>query len=83
MEPELISSGGAGAAPARARSVTAFPKVKWVRAEEPIAIRLARRFIEINFAFWGLLLTTPVALVLAILIRRDSPGPAVFRQTRV
>jgi lipopolysaccharide/colanic/teichoic acid biosynthesis glycosyltransferase len=35
------------------------------------------------FASFALLITAPIMLVLAILIRLDSPGPGLFRQYRV
>lgn len=41
------------------------------------------RLFEILFAIGGLVVTFPVALVIAWVIKRDSPGPALFRQTRV
>jgi lipopolysaccharide/colanic/teichoic acid biosynthesis glycosyltransferase len=43
----------------------------------------AYRLIEIAIAAGGLILTFPVALIIALIIKRDSPGPAVFRQRRV
>ena len=45
--------------------------------------RLLYRLFEIGFAIGGLVVTFPVALVIAWVIKRDSPGPALFRQTRV
>jgi lipopolysaccharide/colanic/teichoic acid biosynthesis glycosyltransferase len=38
---------------------------------------------EITVGVCALLLTSPIMLLVAILIRRDSPGPILFRQTRV
>jgi lipopolysaccharide/colanic/teichoic acid biosynthesis glycosyltransferase len=45
--------------------------------------RLLKRAIDFLGALALLLVAAPVILVLAVLIRIDSPGPAVFRQTRV
>jgi lipopolysaccharide/colanic/teichoic acid biosynthesis glycosyltransferase len=45
--------------------------------------RHAYRLIEILVALSGLILTFPIALIVAWLIKRDSPGPAVFCQPRV
>ena len=48
--------------------------------------RLARvcyRSVEIVVASCGLMLMFPVMIVVAIIIKRDSPGPTVFRQTRI
>jgi len=43
----------------------------------------AKRTFDLVGAIALLLLATPVMIVLAIIIRIDSPGPALFRQTRV
>lgn len=41
------------------------------------------RLIDIIGSLVLLALTSPVLLILVVVIRRDSPGPAIFRQTRV
>ena len=45
--------------------------------------RLVKRAIDIAGAFSGLLLLSPLLLVVAIAIKLDSPGPVFFRQPRV
>jgi exopolysaccharide biosynthesis polyprenyl glycosylphosphotransferase len=46
--------------------------------------RALKRLIDIAGAVVGLILSTPVVVVLAALIKRESPhGPVFFRQTRV
>jgi exopolysaccharide biosynthesis polyprenyl glycosylphosphotransferase len=45
--------------------------------------RLLKRGVDIVGSSLLLLLTAPLMLVLVVLIRRDSPGPAFFRQTRL
>ncbi|MEZ5322777.1 MAG: sugar transferase [Microthrixaceae bacterium] len=42
-----------------------------------------KRVLDLVIAIPALVLTAPVMAVLAILIRRESPGPAVFRQQRI
>lgn len=42
-----------------------------------------KRLIDVLLAGTGLLLTWPLILLTALLIRLESPGPAIFRQTRV
>jgi lipopolysaccharide/colanic/teichoic acid biosynthesis glycosyltransferase len=42
-----------------------------------------QRAVEIVLASAGLILTLPVMVVLAIIVRLDSPGPVIFRQIRV
>lgn len=45
--------------------------------------RLTKRAFDIAFSLLVLLLTWPLFIVIAIAIRLDSPGPAIFRQLRV
>jgi exopolysaccharide biosynthesis polyprenyl glycosylphosphotransferase len=45
--------------------------------------RLAKHSIDRVLAVLALILLSPVLAVLAVLIRRDSPGGALFRQARV
>jgi exopolysaccharide biosynthesis polyprenyl glycosylphosphotransferase len=44
--------------------------------------RLAKRLEDMVGALLGLLVTAPVMLVAAVLIRRESPGPFLYRQKR-
>lgn len=43
----------------------------------------AKRFFDLFFASIGVLLLAPVFMVIAIRIKRDSPGTVFFRQERV
>jgi lipopolysaccharide/colanic/teichoic acid biosynthesis glycosyltransferase len=45
--------------------------------------RILKRSVDLVGALALLLVTSPIILVLAVLIRIDSPGPAIFRQTRL
>ncbi len=45
--------------------------------------RIARRVMDISVALPVLVLTMPLMLLIALLIRLDSPGPALFRQIRM
>jgi len=54
----------------------------------PLAIRrlfnrTAKRACDLAGAVLGLVLSAPVLTVAALLLRRESPGPVFFRQTRV
>ena len=42
-----------------------------------------KRLLDVITALVGLIIAGPILLVLAWLIRRESPGPALFRQQRV
>ena len=44
--------------------------------------RLRKRAEDITGALIGLLLSAPILLVAGLLIRRESPGPVFYRQTR-
>ncbi len=44
---------------------------------------LAKRISDIFFSIIGLVVMLPAHLVIAILIKRDSPGPVLFKQERV
>jgi lipopolysaccharide/colanic/teichoic acid biosynthesis glycosyltransferase len=43
----------------------------------------AKRALDILFSFASLVITAPLMALLAVLIRLDSEGPVLFRQTRV
>jgi exopolysaccharide biosynthesis polyprenyl glycosylphosphotransferase len=43
----------------------------------------AKRAVDVAVAGLGLLLLSPLLLIISALIRLDSAGPAIFRQTRV
>ena len=45
--------------------------------------RLLKRLLDIVGATILLLVTAPAMAVIAILVKRDSPGPILFRQTRI
>jgi exopolysaccharide biosynthesis polyprenyl glycosylphosphotransferase len=47
-----------------------------------IGNRLAKRTIDLVGATVGLIVSAPLFLLLAVLIRRDSPGPVFYRQER-
>lgn len=44
---------------------------------------VAKRIVDIVGSLFGILLTSPVMLVCAILIKITSPGPVIFKQERV
>lgn len=44
--------------------------------------RIAKRVEDILGAIVGLLITTPIMLAMIVLIKRESPGPAFYSQTR-
>lgn len=66
-------------------SFAELPQTKLEQSESPAAGRLFRykRLIDIALGLAGLLLTLPLMLVIAILVRLDSPGPVLYRSKRV
>lgn len=49
----------------------------------PLSVRIAKRGVDLLAAAAGLLLCGPVMALIALAIRLDSPGPALFRQLRI
>src|SRR5260221_10526910 len=49
----------------------------------PRAGRLIKRAMDFAFALAALVAASPLLLALAVLVRLDSPGPALFKQRRV
>jgi lipopolysaccharide/colanic/teichoic acid biosynthesis glycosyltransferase/glycosyltransferase involved in cell wall biosynthesis len=45
--------------------------------------RFVKRTLDVIGALIGLVVTFPIMLILAILIKLDSPGPVLFKQTRI
>jgi lipopolysaccharide/colanic/teichoic acid biosynthesis glycosyltransferase len=52
-------------------------------ADTPRASDIAMRSLDILAAGLALLVLSPILLVIAILVRLDSRGPAIFRQDRI
>jgi len=45
--------------------------------------KLLKRLVDVVFALCGLILFAPLMLVIALAVRRSSPGPVLFRQLRM
>ena len=45
--------------------------------------RFAKRMIDLTIAGLGFILCLPLLIVIAMLIKLDSPGPVIFRQIRI
>ena len=58
---------------------TGAPRIRAAPAWE----RLARRTLDVAGALTGLLIASPFLLGIALWVRSESPGPALFRQVRV
>jgi lipopolysaccharide/colanic/teichoic acid biosynthesis glycosyltransferase len=44
---------------------------------------IVKRLLDVVFSFVGLVLFSPLFVVIAVLIKRDSPGPVFYRGVRV
>jgi exopolysaccharide biosynthesis polyprenyl glycosylphosphotransferase len=64
-------------------SVEGLPLLGLPPARMTRSSRMIKRAIDIIGAGFGLLVSAPFFLVIALLVRRDSPGPVFFRQTRL
>lgn len=52
-------------------------------AHDDFLNRTLKRLVDIAGALVGLALSAPVIAILALLIKRESPGPVIFRQVRL
>lgn len=52
-------------------------------AVKPLDVSIAQRIVEKLIAATVLTVTAPIMLVLAVIVRRGTPGPALFTQARV
>ena len=64
-------------------SIEALPLTGIPPIRLPRSSRLIKRAIDIAGAAFVLLLTWPLFVVIAVMVRLDSPGPVLFRQTRL
>ncbi len=53
------------------------------QAEEPRWFAAWKRLVDVVLASLGLMIALPIMVVLAMIIRLDSSGPALYRQERV
>lgn len=57
-----------------------------IGVKEPVltpSAKMVKRMLDLIVASLALLLTAPIMLVVSIMIKRDSPGPVLFKQQRV
>jgi lipopolysaccharide/colanic/teichoic acid biosynthesis glycosyltransferase len=66
-----------------AHSFSDTPALEPARRGEPLAAIVLRRALDLTLAVLLLVLLSPLLLVIALMIRIDSSGPAVYRQRRL
>jgi lipopolysaccharide/colanic/teichoic acid biosynthesis glycosyltransferase len=54
-----------------------------VHVNNRVAYRIAKRCLDVTGALFGLVFGFPFMLLIALLIKLDSPGPVLFRQIRL
>ena len=54
-----------------------------ILAKESILYSVTKRLIDIVGSLCGIILLSPLFLIVAILIKLDSKGPVIFKQTRI
>jgi exopolysaccharide biosynthesis polyprenyl glycosylphosphotransferase len=64
-------------------SIETLPLIGLRRRRTSRSARTVKRLIDVAGASFGLLVLSPLLVTLAILVRRDSEGPALFRQRRL
>jgi exopolysaccharide biosynthesis polyprenyl glycosylphosphotransferase len=78
--PRLFEVVGPNAA---LHGIEGLPLVGLPPTRTPRSSRLLKRVVDVVGASVLLVLTAPLMLAIAALIRRDSPGPVFFRQPRI
>lgn len=52
--------------------------------EAPLELRrLVKRLVDVAFSLFFLLVTAPLMLLIALAVKRSSPGPVLYRQERI
>lgn len=83
---QMDSTGGAPVAPRDALEILAEARLSFAEiAADDTPFRVSRlvRLWEILIAGSVLVLAAPIMFAIAWIVRRGTPGPAIFRQTRV
>ena len=60
-----------------------YPVITYHTVSLNTSEQLIKRFMDIIGGFVGIVLSSPIMLITAILIKLDSKGPVIFKQTRV
>ncbi len=68
---------------ARTNEIYGLPFIDLMPAPMPVWEQYIKRLIDVGVSFLILVGGLPLWVLIAVLIRLDSPGPAIFRQERV
>jgi exopolysaccharide biosynthesis polyprenyl glycosylphosphotransferase len=67
----------------KTNQIFGMPLVEVSPEPMPLWEKTAKRLLDIVVSIAALLISTPVIIIISILVRMNSEGPAIFRQTRV
>ncbi|MBP5249621.1 MAG: sugar transferase [Lachnospiraceae bacterium] len=79
----VIDLYNAGDARSYVSSVGTFPVITYHKISLNVFDQMLKRTMDIIGSGIAIVLLSPIMLVVAILIKLDSPGPVLFKQTRV
>jgi exopolysaccharide biosynthesis polyprenyl glycosylphosphotransferase len=65
------------------RAIEGMPLLELTHARPAKSALVLKRVVDVAVATTALILTSPLFLIVAWRIKRDSPGPVFFRQTRL
>lgn len=80
LVPRLFESVGPNV---RLHTIEGLPLVGLPPAHLSALSQRLKRVIDVALALVGLILTSPLFVYIALRVKRDSPGPVLFRQTRL
>lgn len=80
IEPDLYSIV---LGQAKTNQIYGFPLIEIHPELMPPWEKKVKRFIDILFSLFGLIVLSPILILFAILIKAESPGPVFFKQKRV
>jgi exopolysaccharide biosynthesis polyprenyl glycosylphosphotransferase len=68
---------------AEAGQIEGIPVVRWGKTPIEGYSRAVKRLFDIIFSGIGIIVASPLILIVAIAVKLDSPGPVLFRQRRM
>lgn len=67
----------------RIESLDSIPLITRAYAAPGLVSQILKRLLDISFSLFAILLTLPLWIIAAVLIRQQSPGPIFFVQSRI
>lgn len=77
---DLYDGGGAYS---YVSSVGTYPVITYHRVSFNVTDQLLKRIMDIILSFMAIVVSSPIMLIVALAVKIDSPGPILFKQTRV